>query len=403
MKKVLFVTYDGLTDPLGQSQILPYFKGLAAKGHDVTILSSEKPMAFEKNKAIIEDLCEKAGIKWEYTFYTKNPAVLSTFLDLRRMKKIALQLHKQSSFDIVHCRTVITTSVGLALQNRGAKFIFDIRGFWADERVDGKLWDLKNPLYRRIYSLFKKKEEKAYLNSDQVITLTQNAKNELIKQFNLSSEKIDVVPCTVDLDHFQWSESIKKESDRLKKELKLSEHQPIVCYSGSLGTRYLIEEMLHCFSTLKKSYTNAKFLVVTHSNVDELISKAEELNLGQDIVTTSTDYTHIPAYIALADIALYFIYPGNSGKAVSPTKQAEFLGLGIPIISNSGIGDTEQILVENEVGLIVENFSEPAYQKIVERIPSIMDKPKTEIINIAEKYFNLEKGIATYNEVYRRL
>ncbi len=403
MKKSLFVTYDGLTDPLGQSQILPYFKGLSAKGHQITILSCEKPEIFKKKESLIREICDKAGIHWEYIFYTKKPAVLSTFFDLKGMESKALALHRKFDFDIVHCRTVITTSIGRLLQKKGVRFIFDIRGFWADERVDGKLWNVQNPLYLLIYSLFKKKEKKAYLNSDQIITLTENAKNELLKRFKLPNKKIDVVPCTVDLEHFKWSAGLKEKSSELKKELNLADHHPIVCYSGSLGTRYLIDEMLKCFAMINKTYSKAKFLIVTHSNTEDLYEKAKELDLTDEIVVTATDYNHIPAYIAIADLALYFIYAGNSGKAVSPTKQAEFLSLGIPIITNTGIGDTEHILSENKVGLNVENFNEPAYRKIVERIPEILEKPKTEIINIAEGYFNLEKGIATYNGVYNKL
>ena len=40
--KVIYLTYDGLTDSLGQSQILPYLKGLSNLGNDITIISFEK-------------------------------------------------------------------------------------------------------------------------------------------------------------------------------------------------------------------------------------------------------------------------------------------------------------------------------------------------------------------------
>ena len=40
---VLFISYDGMTDPLGGSQVIPYLRGLAAHGHSITIVSAEKP------------------------------------------------------------------------------------------------------------------------------------------------------------------------------------------------------------------------------------------------------------------------------------------------------------------------------------------------------------------------
>ena len=39
--KNLFITYDGLLDPLGQSQILPYLK-IIAKEYPINVLSFEK-------------------------------------------------------------------------------------------------------------------------------------------------------------------------------------------------------------------------------------------------------------------------------------------------------------------------------------------------------------------------
>ena len=44
--KVLYITYDGLTDPLGQSQILPYLTKIANKNIYIDILSFEKKLIF---------------------------------------------------------------------------------------------------------------------------------------------------------------------------------------------------------------------------------------------------------------------------------------------------------------------------------------------------------------------
>ena len=40
--KVLYISYDGMTDPLGQSQVLPYLEGLAKKNYAITLISFEK-------------------------------------------------------------------------------------------------------------------------------------------------------------------------------------------------------------------------------------------------------------------------------------------------------------------------------------------------------------------------
>jgi len=52
MKNVLYISYDGMTDPLGQSQVLPYLVNLSASGYNFTILSCEKKKKYKKNKEI---------------------------------------------------------------------------------------------------------------------------------------------------------------------------------------------------------------------------------------------------------------------------------------------------------------------------------------------------------------
>ena len=52
--RVLFISYDGMTDPLGQSQVLPYLTHLVQLNYEIHILSTEKNENFLNNKAIIE-------------------------------------------------------------------------------------------------------------------------------------------------------------------------------------------------------------------------------------------------------------------------------------------------------------------------------------------------------------
>ena len=397
---MLFISYDGLTDPLGQSQILPYLVGLAKKGHQISVLSCEKKEPFDLRYNSIQKRCDAVDIKWKYIKYRKRPPIISTLLDILELQNTALTWHYSASFDIVHCRTILPTLIGLKLQKRGAKLIFDIRGFWADERVDGKLWDLSNILYKKVYDFVKAKEKLAYQKADHIIALTQSAKSSLQQDFALLSSKIDVVPCTVDLKHFKHSKATERKAEKLKVDLNIKEESTIFCYSGSLGTRYLIEEMLKFFSAIQKKKSDAVFLIITHHSTLELEKIANQLGILEHLRITSTSYAEIPAYLAMADLGLYFIFAGNSGKAVSPTKQAEFLSMGVPIITNAGIGDSELLIQENGVGIVLEDLSSITYEKLSAQLNNLLALPRQKMIQLSEREFNLEKGIATYHQVY---
>ena len=144
-KKILYISYDGMTDQLGQSQVIPYLVGLSKQGHQIHILSAEKVENFKNRKIFIHKLLNNNNIKWSFINYTKKPMVLSTIMDIYKLKSCAKKIHKSENFDIIHCRSYISTFVGLFMKKKFTiKFIFDMRGFYADERVDGKIWNKKN-------------------------------------------------------------------------------------------------------------------------------------------------------------------------------------------------------------------------------------------------------------------
>src|SRR5258708_18290618 len=216
-KKILYLTYDGLTDPLGQSQVLPYVKGLASEGYRFTILSFEKKDRFKKERETIRKLTEESGIEWVPLPFTSKPRYLSKFYDALRMKNKAFELQRKYSFDMVHCRSYIAADVGLRLKRKfGIKFFFDMRGFWADEKKDGT-WNMNNPIFKKIYRYYKNKEAQYLDHADYIILLTEAGKEEIMKwpayNKNVPSQ---VIPCCTDKDHFSLSEADQKKQSLQK-------------------------------------------------------------------------------------------------------------------------------------------------------------------------------------------
>ena len=181
VKNILYLSYDGMTDPLGQSQVLPYIIGLTKKGYHFHLISFEKPDRFIAHKKDILQICEENNITWVPMLYTKRPPLFSTMWDVWRMKKKAFELNKEYSFSMVHCRSYLSALIGLSMKRRfKTAFLFDMRGFWADERVDGNIWNLKNPVYRWVYHFFKRQELLFLNEADYTVSLTLSGKNEML-------------------------------------------------------------------------------------------------------------------------------------------------------------------------------------------------------------------------------
>ena len=408
MPKILYLTYDGLTDPLGQSQILPYLEGLANRGFEITVISFEKSLVLKAKSQRLKAIQLK---------YHKSPPVLSTLYDLYLLRKEVKRVLKAQQIDIIHCRSYITSLVGLwAKRKYGIKFIFDMRGFWADERVEGGLWNLKNPVFKWIYQYFKKKEKEFIAEADAVIALTENAKNEIlswkskssvVQKFNGSiGDKITVIPTCADLDLFNPKTVSVDDSNALRDELGIQKEDFVLLYLGSLGTWYLLEEMLDFYEELKaegsKLKGKYKFLFLTREQ--EMLKEAIEKRGFQvdEIIITSCARNEVPMYISICDASIFFIIPTYSKKASSATKMGEIMAMGKPVITNLGWGDVEVIISETETGVLVNDLSVEGYRKGIDRLAGSEFNP-IKIRKEAGKHFSLEKGVESYHQIYLKL
>lgn len=399
---VLYISYDGMTDPLGQSQVIPYLAGLSGEGYAFTLISCEKPDAYEKHKDKIAALLRSANIDWRPIPYTKKPPVLSAVYDLYKIKRLAFRLQQEKKFAIVHCRSYIAALAGLELKKRfGVKFIFDMRGLWADERVDGKLWNLGNPVYRSVYVYFKRKEKEFLEAADYTVSLTHNAREEIRSWPQLQQEKVKiaVIPCCVDLGLFDPQRIDRAKLHALKQELNLQDSAFVLLYLGSIGTWYMLEEMMAFFAELKKQEPHAQFLFVTRDEHERILRTAEKYGVKDSILLRPGTREEVPYLVTLSDYSIFFILPSYSKKASSPTKQGEIMAMGIPLLCNSGVGDTDKIVQDYHSGVLVGEFTQDAYRQAIAAMQQQFNRET--IINGAQEYYALEKGVQQYAGIYR--
>ena len=127
----------------------------------------------------------------------------------------------------------------------------------------------RNPIYNMIYKYFKNKEIKFLCEADKIITLTNNAKREIkswISSELLSKEifeKSYVIPTCVDTELFSASKVNLEDINLRRKLLGLKKESNILLYLGSLGTWYLLDEMLEFFQTVLERFPRATLFFIT--------------------------------------------------------------------------------------------------------------------------------------------
>jgi glycosyltransferase involved in cell wall biosynthesis len=392
-----------MTDPLGQSQVLPYIIGLSKQDIKFTLVSFEKKERYEKGKRIIDEVCNKHSINWQPMLYTKKPPIISTLWDIYQLNNKVIRLHEEHNYSLMHCRSYITSLIGLRFKlKKGLPFIFDMRGFWADERLDGEIWTLSKPYHKWIYSFFKRKEIEFLTTADYSVSLTHVGKNEIIDWGLNGLSPIEVIPCCTDINLFSKANINVEDLKAVRDKLGIGDNK-IITYLGSTGTWYMINEMLDFFAIFLSMAENNRALIITkdehHNIIDLAIEK--EIDISK-LIIRSSERQDVPLYLSLSSASIFFIKPVFSKKASSATKMGEIMALDIPVICNI-IGDNEAILKDVCPQLITRNFSNQEYLRVLEELNYISQEDKIKIGNKAREYYSLDKGVLQYYKIYNSI
>jgi glycosyltransferase involved in cell wall biosynthesis len=204
------------------------------------------------------------------------------------------------------------------------------------------------------------------------------------------------------MNHFTLTDPNQKEKGR--EILNITQDKLVLSYLGSLGTWYMIDEMLKLFKKIKNVYDNAFFLFVTPSDPQLILSRLATYDLQEvDLKIIEALRPEVPLYIKASDINISFIKPVYSKLSSSPTKLGEVLSMGIPVISNSGVGDVETIINEINGGFVFHQFSEDEYEQLINYLPMLLNKNPSEIRDKAVAIYSLSKGIDLYTQSYKSL
>ena len=273
----------------------------------------------------------------------------------------------------------------------GVKYVFDMRGFWADERVDGGLW----PRGGRLYRVAKWFERRFLAGADHVVSLTDAAVREMAQFPYLagSMPPVTVIPTCADLERF--------------KPLPVAKGDGLVLgYVGSAGTWYLFDVVVAAFCRLRQLRPDSCLLVINRGGHEYI---RERLAAGgvpdEAFELRAATHSEVPAQMARMHAGIFLIKPVFSKQASAPTKLGEFLGCGIPCLSNAGVGDMAAILEGDGVGVAVQDFDAASLDTGLQRLLALIADPgvRERCVASAQRHFSLEEGVRRYQSVYDSL
>ncbi|PLK27909.1 glycosyltransferase [Novosphingobium sp. TH158] len=383
-----------MLEPLGQSQVITYLERLSGDFR-IHVLSFEKPedRARADKVAQVQSRLEQAGIAWHPLAYHKRPTVPATLFDISQGLLVTLWLVLRHRLGLVHARSYVSALIAwLAKLLTGTPFIFDMRGFWADERADGGIW----PPGGRIYRAVKRIERVLLRGTDHIVTLT-HASKAVIEDFPWLRDRghapVTVIPTCADLDRFSPG-------------AQSSGGPYTLGYLGSIGTWYLFDEVLACFAILRARLPDARLLVVNRNEQDLVRRLAAEAGIPESAIEiTAADHAEVPAQVRRMSAGAAIIKPVFSKLASAPTKLAEYLGCGVPCLGNVDVGDMESMLEGEGGGVALRAFTQQERERAVDRLLALAADAQTpeRCRVVAQKHFSVDKGAEDYRAIYRGL
>ena len=400
--RVLYITYDGLTDPLGQSQVLPYLLGTAEDGHEITVLSFEKPDRFALLGSDVERRCAAAGMRWVPQRFRSRPPYLAKAVDQAAMRREALKLAGEGRFDAVHCRSYPSAVAGVAVKQRhGTKLIFDMRGFWPDSRREGGRWNASNPLGALLYRHWKRLEARFVSEADHIVTLAQSARSEIETWDSYRNAPISVIPCCADFELFRPSPA--EERAKTRKELGFAEDEPVLLYVGSLGTIYRLSDHLRLFAAIRERDSSIRMLLVGHHDAEDIRNPSSALGIKlerSELAVVAAERPQMSKWISAGDVGTCFILPKYFSLAVSPTKLGEYLACGVPTIANGNVGDVEAVIEAVDGGHVLKDFNDAEFSDAADAFSRLLERDRSEIRESARKLLDLPLAIDAYRRIY---
>ncbi len=400
----LFVTHNGLTEPLGPSQIMPYVIGLARSGFRMEILSFEPAGADPAALRRVADELASEKVGWRPFTRSASHHLGRKVLEAGSAAATALARAVAGRARIVHARSHLPAAVADVVTTviPGAKLLFDLRGMLGDEYVDAGHWTKDRLEYR----LLKLEERRLFARSSAVVVLT-NALQRWLREARALPEQtpIQVIPCCVNTERFRPDAEVRASA---RSELGLGGGL-VVAYSGSLGSWYLHEEMARFVAHLRQRSPDLTWLVLSPSDPTALYEAADRFGFPRDrIVVRKVPPHRMPELLPAADLGLSFIKPCFSKIGSSPTKVAEYLQAGLVAVVNADIGDQRDLAVEVDACVVLPGFAEEELSVGAEAAVRAADRPygvrSATTAAAARRHFALnEIAIPRYVRVYERL
>jgi glycosyltransferase involved in cell wall biosynthesis len=396
--KVLYITRNGMLEPLGQSQVLSYLKGLS-KNHQVSLISFEKPDDLADQQAFesVQKDCDRHWIRWLPQRFHHRPKLIAAAWSMIVFLCLCLREVRKGNAELIHARSYIPAAVALLVNKlTDTPFIFDMRALWPEELITAGRLNRGSIMHKAIVWV----ERSCLKNAAAVVSLTDAGASYLRDSYpnELRTQKLVVIPTCADLDRFV---PLVQEGG-----YSADGKGPVFsCLGTVLSGWFRLDWLRLFFQEIGAHEPSASFEIVTRDDPCEVrkqLALADDLNARLKVYSMSSRDVHEALQRHTASV---MFYAGGEVSELgrSPTRMAEILGCGLPVVANPGVGDVAEIIQKYRVGVLVTEGTSDAIKSAFQELLELMRDPELagRCRHSAEEVFSLGAGTQAYRELYR--
>lgn len=390
LRPVVYLTNNGLGEPHVASQVLPYLERL--DGRRVFLVTCEKkgadPIAREEARRRLDNI----GAQWSPIAFRGPPAgALHNVLILARA---ARDLRRNFGPVIVHARSYVAAAAAHRACRNGEPWIFDMRGFYLEERIEAGLLRRGGLSHR----LLRRAERRLLGEATAVVTLTQTAADSLRSgMFGVVPRDIRVIPCAIDTEVF--TQGVPGGTTRGHAMGR------VLQYAGTLGGGYL-DECMGKFAAAVHKAGGWRVAVASRQDAGRLAAAAVDAGMPRDqLEVTSLRPTEVPAFLARGTATMLFVPTSLARSAMSPIKVGESLASGLPVAISAGCGDSSDWIAKDRVGVVVDPMDDADLTRKAWELVRLCDEPgiADRCRTTARTRLGIDAAAATYRRLYADL
>ena len=394
MIATVYVTRNGLLEPLGQSQVFGYLRGLS-QHYRITLITHEKDEDWSDAERVAEvrAACAQLGIRWLPQRFQRRPRLVAPALSMIRMAWLLQREVRGQDARLIHARSYIPAVVAMVVGRLASvPFLFDMRALWPEELITAGRLRRGSLLNRAILAA----ERACLRRAGAVVSLTHAGAEYLGRAYpaEMAGQTVAVIPTCADLDRFVPADV-----------------PPTRAVIGCLGTVlsgwFRLDWLAAFFAVAARQDPALQFEVTTLDDPAQVRAAVDPTGaLGARLQIAPADSGQVQKVLQ-GQMASVMFYAGGelSELGRSPTRMAEVLGSGLPVVANEGVGDVARIIRDHNVGVVVSGATAPEMQAAWDALLALLADPglPARCRGAAEALFSLDAGTAAFAALYEQV